>query len=60
MAHCWTSQRWRPAHHTVFVTGVSGKTILTIEGNTNNDGSNNGYAVFKRTRKITSCDYVRV
>lgn len=32
-------------------------TMTTIEGNTNDDGSPNGYEVAKRTRSIKSCDF---
>ena len=38
--------------HTGIVTKVSGGTISTIEGNTNEGGSRNGYGVFARTRRI--------
>ena len=42
--------------HTGIVTEVlANGTINTIEGNTNTDGSRDGYAVCKRNRKITSC-----
>ena len=43
--------------HTGIVTGGS---INTIEGNTNNDGSSNGIGVFTRTRSAGSCYYVRL
>ena len=39
--------------HTGFVEKVEGLNIHTIEGNTNEDGSREGYAVCRRTRKIT-------
>lgn len=42
--------------HTGFVSQVLPNGIIeTIEGNTNTDGSREGYAVCKRTRKISSC-----
>ena len=42
--------------HTGFVSQVLPNGIIeTIEGNTNADGSREGYAVCKRTRKISSC-----
>ncbi len=42
------------AHHTGFVTGpgFTGK-VPTIEGNTNVDGSREGWGVFRRTRTIS-------
>lgn len=40
--------------HTGFVYGVEGDYILTIEGNTNNENSRNGYEVAKRKRKIST------
>jgi CHAP domain len=40
--------------HTGFVTKVTGGLIETIEGNTNDDGSREGYEVAKRTRTISS------
>ena len=40
--------------HTGIVTKVSSTTVHTIEGNTNEGGSSNGYGVFARTRKIKS------
>lgn len=33
------------------------RTMTTLEGNTNEDGSANGYEVARRTRTISSCDY---
>jgi len=42
--------------HTGFVEKVlPGGIIQTIEGNTNSDGSREGYAVCRRTRKISAC-----
>ncbi len=42
--------------HTGFVEKViSAKKIQTIEGNTNDDGSREGYEVCRRTRTISSC-----
>lgn len=42
--------------HTGIVEKVlSGGRIQTIEGNTNDDGSREGYEVCRRTRKISSC-----
>jgi hypothetical protein len=43
--------------HTGIVTGGS---IQTIEGNTNNDGSANGIGVFTRTRSTSTCYFVRL
>ncbi|UHG93287.1 CHAP domain-containing protein [Spirosoma oryzicola] len=42
------------AGHTGFVLAIDGKRIVTIEGNTNTDGSRNGIGVFKRSRSIAS------
>ena len=41
--------------HTGLVEYVVGDTIHTIEGNTNDDGSREGYEVCRRVRKISSC-----
>ncbi len=42
--------------HTGFVEKVMpGGMIQTIEGNTNADGSREGFAVCRRTRKISAC-----
>lgn len=40
--------------HTGFVEGVDGDSIHTIEGNTNDTGSREGYEVCRRTRKISA------
>jgi hypothetical protein len=41
--------------HTGFVESVDGLNIHTIEGNTNDTGSREGYEVCRRTRTIASC-----
>lgn len=41
--------------HTGFVESVKGDTITTIEGNSNDEGSREGYEVCRRTRKISAC-----
>ncbi|MFA9221023.1 MAG: CHAP domain-containing protein [Sediminibacterium sp.] len=41
--------------HTGFVESVEGEIIHTIEGNTNDTGSREGYEVCRRTRKIAAC-----
>lgn len=41
--------------HVGIVYGVDGDEVLTIEGNTNDDGSDEGYAVLLRRRKIAEC-----
>jgi hypothetical protein len=46
--------------HTGLVTSVEGDRIHTVEGNTNNDGSSNGDGVYARSRKASSCVYVKV
>ena len=39
--------------HVGIVVGVNGDTVITVEGNTNDDGSDNGYGVYLHTdRKI--------
>ena len=38
--------------HLVVVTQVNGDSVMTIEGNTNLDGSRDGYGVFRRVRSI--------
>ncbi|MDA6072081.1 CHAP domain-containing protein [Flavobacterium sp. AC] len=40
--------------HTGIVEKVDKNIIYTIEGNTNNDGSREGYGVFKRQRKTNT------
>ena len=42
------------AGHTGFVEKVAGSLIYTIEGNTNDDGSREGYEVARRQRPISS------
>lgn len=39
--------------HTGIVTAIEGNNIITIEGNTNEDGSSNGHGVFARKRSIS-------
>jgi hypothetical protein len=41
--------------HTGIVEYVLNDTIHTIEGNTNDEGSREGYEVCRRVRKISSC-----
>lgn len=41
--------------HVGIVYGIEGDEVLTIEANTNDDGSDEGYAVMLRRRKITEC-----
>lgn len=38
--------------HTGIVESVNGHSITTIEGNTNDDGSREGYEVARRTREV--------
>ena len=38
--------------HTGLVTAINGEVFETVEGNTNNDGSHNGNAVYKRQRNF--------
>lgn len=47
--------------HTGFVEKVEGDLIHTIEGNTNDTGSREGYEVCRRTRKIKDCKgFIRI
>lgn len=47
--------------HTGFVEKVEGDVIHTIEGNTNDTGSREGYEVCRRTRKIKDCKgFIRI
>lgn len=45
--------------HVAVVESVNpdGQTITTIEGNTNDDGSREGYAVFRKTRPLSVCKF---
>ncbi|MCW3162445.1 peptidoglycan-binding domain-containing protein [Chryseobacterium oryctis] len=38
--------------HTAIIMDIKGDTFVTIEGNTNNDGSSNGDGVYKRIRNF--------
>ena len=44
----------RRVGHVGFVESVKGDTVTTIEGNTNTDGSREGYAVCRRKRKLST------
>lgn len=47
--------------HTGFVESVEGSFIHTIEGNTNDTGSREGYEVCRRTRGIGTCKgFIRI
>lgn len=47
--------------HTGFVESVVGDKIHTIEGNTNDTGSREGYEVCRRVRDIKSCiGFIRI
>ena len=47
--------------HTGIVEYVVGDTIHTIEGNTNDEGSREGFEVCRRVRKINSCKgFIRI
>jgi hypothetical protein len=45
--------------HTGFSFDGSGSVFATIEGNTNDDGSSNGYEVCRRTRSVAGKDFIR-
>lgn len=47
--------------HTGLVESVEGLNIHTIEGNTNDEGSREGYEVCRRVRTIASCKgFIRI
>ena len=46
-------------YHTGFVLSVEGDNIVTQEGNTNTAGSPEGIGIFKRTRSISNCAFVK-
>lgn len=47
--------------HTGFVEKVQGDKIFTIEGNTNDTGSREGYEVCRRVREIKNCiGFIRI
>lgn len=47
-------------HHTGIVVGVSPGAVTTIEGNTNDSGSREGFEVCKRVRATTVLDFVAI
>lgn len=47
--------------HTGFVESVEGENIRTIEGNTNDTGSREGYEVCRRIRQVAKCKgFIRI
>jgi hypothetical protein len=47
--------------HTGFVESVKMNKIFTIEGNTNDTGSREGYEVCRRVRQVSSCKgFIRI
>ena len=44
--------------HTAFVVDVEGTSYTTIESNTNDEGSREGYEVGERTRHLTDDTYL--
>lgn len=46
--------------HTGIVLSSSKEVVFTVEGNTNDDGSREGYGVFHRTRAIKSLDFINL
>lgn len=47
--------------HTGFVEKIQGEQMFTIEGNTNDTGSREGFEVCRRFRKISSCvGFIRI
>jgi hypothetical protein len=47
-------------HHTGMVVGVGPGSVTTIEGNTNEAGSREGFEVSRRMRETTSLDFIAV
>jgi Putative peptidoglycan binding domain/CHAP domain len=45
-------------HHTGIVVGVAAGSVMTIEGNTNEAGSREGFEVSRRVRDTTSLDFI--
>lgn len=52
-----TSSDWT---HTGFAFGYEGNTFQTIEGNTNDEGSREGYEVCRRTRSRGRKDFIKL
>jgi hypothetical protein len=50
----------KPFQHCGIVTAVNGDTMATIEGNTNDDGSSNGFEAIARTRNFNQMDFALV
>ena len=46
--------------HTGIVVSVGGETFKSIEGNTNDDGSREGYEVCARTRGYSNMDFIKI
>lgn len=46
--------------HTGIVVEINNETIKTIEGNTNDEGSREGYEVCGRTRGLNKMDFVKI
>jgi len=47
--------------HTGIIESIDGENIHTIEGNTNDTGSREGYEVCKRVRPVSSCvGFIRI
>jgi hypothetical protein len=46
--------------HTGIVVNASDETFKTIEGNTNDDGSREGYEVCARTRGYSNMDFIKI
>ncbi|MDB5930994.1 MAG: putative peptidoglycan binding domain protein [Polaromonas sp.] len=44
--------------HTGLGFDLAGETFATVEGNTNDDGSRNGYEVCQRSRSVASKDFI--
>ncbi|HTE46459.1 MAG TPA: peptidoglycan-binding domain-containing protein [Gemmatimonadaceae bacterium] len=47
-------------HHTGIVSSAAGESVTTLEGNTNDDGSREGYEAIKRVRRLAGVDYIIV
>ena len=47
-------------NHTGLVVSFEAEIFHTIEGNTNEDGSNEGFEVARRTRSYAKVDFIRI
>lgn len=48
----------RSVSHLGVVSGVTGSTVATIEANSNDDGSREGYEMVRHSRNVSSCRFI--